>query len=126
MVSRWAHNSKVGGSKPLSAIFFHLLSFPPHNQLTMHFCINNIVYDILTPFRCVLPPVLFVIILGVFRCFITLRVNSLNEFYSCKSLLIHSRFLFIHARTHKSLETATLQEKICFCASTYSINIVDL
>ena len=25
MVSRWAHNSKVGGSKPLSAIFFHLI-----------------------------------------------------------------------------------------------------
>ena len=25
MVSRWAHNSKVGGSKPLSAIFYTLI-----------------------------------------------------------------------------------------------------
>ena len=27
MVSRWAHNSKVGGSKPLSAIFLFLILF---------------------------------------------------------------------------------------------------
>ena len=33
MVSRWAHNSKVGGSKPLSAIFF---SWPYFAILTIY------------------------------------------------------------------------------------------
>ncbi len=34
MVSRWAHNSKVGGSKPLSAIFLHNIMFDYLRELT--------------------------------------------------------------------------------------------